>query len=354
MIAIYPNTKIYIACPPNVASGGPELLHQLAYNLKNILNIETYMFYYPIKNPKINPIHPEYRTYNIRYTFSIEDNKQNILIVPEIKSLCELIEIFRNIRKGVWFLSVDNYYLSRVPINMFFINRLFNKIFKKILNKPIFDITEHLDFLIERINITKDKTLLKANFYMVNTFRGYKFLENHGLKPLYYLSEYLNEVYLMEKVNKEFKENIITFNPQKGLRFTEKIIKKIKNQYKIIPIANMNRTQVINTLKKAKVYIDFGNHPGKDRLPREAAILGCCVITGKRGSAAYFEDVPIPEEYKFDDKEENIHKIIEKIKECIENYDEKIKDFEYYREVIKKEPEKFISDLKSIFVKVEK
>jgi len=31
----------------------------------------------------------------------------------------------------------------------------------------------------------------------------------------------------------------------------------------------------------------------------EAAILGCRVIIGKRGSAAFHEDVSIPEEYKF-------------------------------------------------------
>lgn len=54
-------------------------------------------------------------------------------------------------------------------------------------------------------------------------------------------------------------------------------------------------------MSKSKVYIDFGNHPGKDRIPREAAISGCIVITGKRGAAAFAEDVCIPETYKFDE-----------------------------------------------------
>jgi hypothetical protein len=116
----------------------------------------------------------------------------------------------------------------------------------------------------------------------------------------------------------------------------------------------MPREEVIKLLQKAKVYIDFGHHPGKDRLPREAAILGCCVITGKRGSAKFFEDVPIPDEYKFEDKEESIPEIIDKIKDCFENYEERYKDFEYYRQFIKNEPQKFIEDLRKIFVKVEK
>ncbi|HOL22470.1 MAG TPA: hypothetical protein PLQ41_06420, partial [bacterium] len=127
---------------------------------------------------------------------------------------------------------------------------------------------------------------------------------------------------------------------------------KQASNIKFVPLISMSRMQVIETLKKAKVYIDFGNHPGKDRIPREAAIMGCCVITGKRGSAAYFEDVPIPEKYKFEDKKENIPKIIERIRDCLENYNERYKDFDNYREIIRKEPEKFVEDMKKIFVKV--
>jgi ribosomal protein S3AE len=41
-----------------------------------------------------------------------------------------------------------------------------------------------------------------------------------------------------------------------------------------------------------------------------------------------------------------------KIKDCFENFEERYKDFDYYRQVIKKEPEKFIEDMKNIFVKV--
>ncbi|WP_216074700.1 hypothetical protein, partial [Acinetobacter baumannii] len=48
----------------------------------------------------------------------------------------------------------------------------------------------------------------------------------------------------------------------------------------------------------AKVYIDFGEHPGKDRLPREAAMMGTVVVVGMRGAAAFDEDVTLPPAYK--------------------------------------------------------
>lgn len=131
----------------------------------------------------------------------------------------------------------------------------------------------------------------------------------------------------------------------------EKILRSLFLQ-NFVPIENMKREEVIQLLQRAKIYIDFGSHPGKDRIPREAAVLECCVITGKRGSAKYRRDINIPEKYKFEEKDENIPYIISLIKECFANYEEKLEDFCEYRAQIYKEKEKFKEDLKGIFVKV--
>jgi len=347
-IKVYPDTKIYVACPANTATGGPELLHQLAYRLRKDLSIDAYMHYYNFNDRRFEtPVHPEYQIYGNSYVTKlneIEDNKKNIIIVPEIRDGINLLQHFKNIRKGVWFLSVDNYYLSRLRKKDFFIPR------EPLIN---FDITseEILKKLVEKYNYKTDPLLKLADFYMTNSYRGMKWFDS--LKPLYYLSEYLNEDFLKTQTDLTKKENIVAYNPKKGFAFTKKIISSAKD-IKFVPLINMSREEVIKTLQRAKVYIDFGNHPGKDRIPREAAILGCCVITGKRGSAAFFEDVPIPDEYKFNDTEENILAIVDKIKDCLENYEERYKDFEYYRQIIKDEPQKFIEYLRKIFVKVEK
>jgi len=358
-IAIYSDTKIYIACPANSATGGPELLHQLAYHFINDMNVEAFMYYYNFNSCKFKtPVHSEYEIYNVPYVLEIpenEDVERNILIVSEVLNGLSLLPKYKNIRKGVWFLSVDNYYLSRLTKKDYFIKRAINKISKIIIKKPLidFDITsqEVLDKLIERYDYRNDPLLKFANFYMTNSYRGLRWFNN--LRPLYYLSEYLNKSFLRVQIDLARKENIVAYNPKKGFAFTKKIIFSAKD-IKFVPLINMSREEVIKTLQKAKAYIDFGSHPGKDRLPREAAVLGCCVITGKRGSAAYFEDVPILDEYKFDDKEENIPKIVEKIRDCFENFGERYKDFDYYRQIIKNEPEKFVEDLKNIFVKVDK
>ncbi len=339
MLNIYKDTKVYVAAPAAGATGGPELLHQLAYHLRNYLNIATYMFYYPTNHP--NPIHPEYKIYNNPFVREIEDDKDNILIVPEVKSGLDFLGKYEKIRKIIWWLSVDNFYLSTAQN---YKKNFFSK----------YDISEiALKKLKIQLNLRKFEMIVNVDFHLVQSFYAKEHLEEAGIskEKILYLSDYLNKDFLSIQTDLSKKENIVVFNPKKGFLFTKKIIQAAPNM-KFVPLINMTRQQVIETLQKAKVYIDFGNHPGKDRIPREAAILGCCVITGKRGSAAYFEDVAIPGSYKFEDKKENIQKIIEKIKDCLENFEEKYKDFDYYRQVIKYEPQKFVKDLKKIFVKV--
>jgi hypothetical protein len=111
--------------------------------------------------------------------------------------------------------------------------------------------------LVEKYDYKTDPLLKLANFYMTNSYRGLKWFSD--LKPLYYLSEYLNEDFLKTQTDLTKKENIVVYNPKKGLAFTQKIIKKAKD-IKFVPLINMSRDEVIKTLQKAKVYIDFGNH----------------------------------------------------------------------------------------------
>lgn len=70
---------------------------------------------------------------------------------------------------------------------------------------------------------------------------------------------------------------------------------------------------------KIFVYVDFGENPGRDKMLRESASQDCCIISGKNGSSVYYEDLMIPDEYKFNFSKENIPHIIEKIKEVLEN-----------------------------------
>jgi hypothetical protein len=56
-----------------------------------------------------------------------------------------------------------------------------------------------------------------------------------------------------------------------------------------------------------------------------------------KGSAAYYQDVPILGKYKIEDNLENIPRILNTINDCLENYDKNVKDFEEYKSFIRDE-----------------
>ncbi len=356
-INVYDDTKVYVIAPARTATGGPELLHQLVYHLRKDLHIDAYVYYIPKDHP--NPIHPEYEHYQVPFVRKIEDNNRNIIISPEIMYGLKEMKKYSKIRKAIWWLSVDNFYIyiATNRIYKLIILKLLNKVSKKFLKKEILNIKDLAYSFVKNL----DKKLIfqyigDTDYHLAQSFYAYTHLKKElNLDNVFYLSDYLNEYFLKEKVSPQKKENIVVYNPKKGYQFTKKIIEYAKKKnidITFIPIKGLTREEVISLLKKAKVYIDFGNHPGKDRIPREAAILGCCVITGKKGSAKYFEDIPIPDKYKIEDKMENIPIIVERIKDIFENFEERYNDFNFYRKKIKKEPEEFLKDLKRIFFKV--
>jgi hypothetical protein len=103
----------------------------------------------------------------------------------------------------------------------------------------------------------------------------------------------------------------------------------------------MSKTEVTDALLSSKLYIDFGNHPGKDRFPREAVLCGCCLITGRRGAADNDVDIPIDSKYKFKDELDNIPTISEAIQDIMLNYNQRRNDFSAYCERTIKEKEVF-------------
>ena len=324
------NTKIFVACPANSATGGPELLHQLVYELVN-LGFNAYMHYYRCTEGK-NPVHKAYIGYGNKFIDVLEDSENNILIVPEVNT--ELLYNYNKIQKVIWWLSVDNHFS--------FLNSS-NKI-KKYIKNILYNLHLYPKQKLYRFN--KKENII----HFVQSEYARQMLKSRGINNAYFLGDYLNDLFTEQQtknINTK-KENIVIYNPKKGIEFTKAIIQEARN-IKFVPIENMTRDEVANLLSTAKVYIDFGNHPGKDRIPREAAISGCCIIVGKNGSAKFYEDVPIEDEFKYDTRVKNIPLIVEKIKNCFDNYEEEVKKFSKYRELIKNERSKFIDDIKNIF-----
>ncbi len=307
------NKIIYVTMPAGLKSGGPELGHQLISYFCE-LGYDARMAYLGVIE-NICPVHYAFKKYVIKWDKfeDIVDNENVIIIFPE--AYTRLAVKFKKAKRVIWWMSVDNY-------------KTFSN-FKSLANAsgPL----RAISWLLKRRLRNGKKGIKIADIHLYQSEYARLFLEGQGITNYLPLSDYINEIYFHE--NKFIKKDYVLYNPKKGYAFTKKIIER-SQELKWIPIENMANEDVFQLLNQSKVYIDFGNHPGKDRFPREAAMSGCCILTGKRGSAGNDIDVPIFNEYKFEDKSDNISLIISKIKDCLLYYDERIKDFEQYKSKI--------------------
>lgn len=331
-------SKVYVLCPPYVKTGGTELLHQLVHQI-NSLGGNAFIVY-QAKSKEDAHVSKAFSIYinNFLVPEQIDDNENNLLIVPEI--YCYLLNRFCHIKKAVWWLSVDNFLLFDGGFKGRIQQRGF---FKGVLGA--------LHGLTRQEFHNSYGLLHNADMHLCQSYYAIDFLAKLGItKNILYLSDYINDVYIenSSKIDLNKKDDIVLYNPKKGFEFTRKLIEQGKDIH-WVAIQGMTTEEVQDLMRRSKVYIDFGNHPGKDRIPREAAMSFCCVITGKRGSAAFSEDVPIPEMYKFDDNDKQINNIIKLICSCVKNYDSRINDFTEYRQFILGEKQKFTDDIKTIF-----
>lgn len=217
---------------------------------------------------------------------------------------------------------------------LIFLKKKVKFFFKKIFNKKcIWGMDD-----VKKINV---------NFNLCQSYYALDFCQRHGLKNILYLSDYINDYFLSSQIS-DIKENIILYNPKKGFKFTKKIL-AYGTEFNFIPLINMSRDEICNMMRKAKIYMDFGNHPGKDRMPREACMLGCVVITGLRGSAKFSQDVCIPSEYKFGDFNKNVKNIIKKIQVVLKNYDINYANMHQYKMMIEEEKNQFLKKVEYIF-----
>jgi len=331
---------IYICCPAASYTGGPTLAHQLCFNL-NKIGLKSYMWYTcnPLKKLYIDPVHPNYKHFNNPHIFVKPKDARDVSIVA-LESNLSVLNSFKLAKRFVWWMSVDNYFLN--------MSSFFDQILIRLrLHKSSIEYCSQYENL-DKYSVYKEKDVT----HLVQSEYARIFLKSRGINHtcIKDLGDYLEDELL--SVDNSLEEcrsdNVVLYNPKKGFEFTSKIIESAP-QLEWIPLINMNKSEVKKKLFGSKLYIDFGNHPGRDRFPREAAICGCCVITGKRGSAGNEIDINIPQKYKFDDTIESVPDIVNRIHAILSEYEKCKHDFDQYRFQIRSEKAIFEKQVKTIF-----
>ena len=304
MLVLSDDSIVFILCSAGAVTGGPEALHQLCDKINNHGG-RAVMIYVSYETQKIVPeakTPTRYRHYNIRVSDKVVDEKKNILVVPELWP--HLLMGYKNIQRCIWWLSV-NYGRDKFKFSF------------------------------------EDNSI----HHLYQSHYAKLFLLSNNAVNVYPLFDYLS---IKQGSSFTKKDKIVLFNPGKGFEVTQRVIELCADMpIKFIALKGFARPELIRLFKSAMVYIDLGEHPGKDRIPREAACFGCIVITSKAGSATYFDDVPIKEEYKFN--ESDLVQIKEAIGHCMANFKKLSSDFSYYRRVIQNQEREFTIQVINLF-----
>jgi hypothetical protein len=305
--------KIYVLAPQNHKSGGAELSHQLCNAINRLTNVPAYMCYVDINAPFDKalgvdvPAPDAYEIYNTDHVIDAAElnSPDSIIVFPEGLTLS--MPYYPEAKKVLWWMSVDNYVVSTKESNMSFI---------------------------------KDNVCL--HLYQSYYAKDYVEKKIPGVNGLY-LSDYINQEHGKFIYPAQFRENIGLYNPAKGYDQIKHLIEKA-SWLKWVPLTGLDVPHMVLMMEAGKIYVDFGNHPGKDRIPREAAADGCCVITNKKGAAAFEGDVPIPEQYKFDNPADSLDEIDTLLHDICDNFAQHQARFESYRQMIAGEKAKFDED----------
>lgn len=305
-----------MVCHHDTVTGGPEAMHQLCHTLRS-LGCESSIIYYSdqinISETHANSIKPTeklkfaYKKYNASHEDSITLNDNDIIIFPEIYAKFATLKLV--CKTGIWWLSVDN------AIN-------WNTILKyKNISQPIFD--------------SKDI----IHFYQSEY--AHRYLIDNSAKIIAPLFDYTSIEMKKWIPNEHFEKSYdVAIFPSKGGQLATEFIQKEPN-LKYIQIANMSKKQVTQSLASTHIYIDFGNQPGKDRVPREAAACGCLVFLHRQGSAAYYEDSPLDDFFLFTSEDVTSGNLSERIKFSLANIDQISSFQDYFKNKIKNEKSEF-------------
>jgi hypothetical protein len=263
----------------SLVSGGPEALHQLAHALRT-LGVDARMYYWPLGSQSV--LTPEFSQYVVPVERSLDDLASTVVVVPE--TLPWAVGQFKNARVVMWWLSVDNYLYE-------WESRTLRRRF-----------AESIGVRPASFNVKRPRPHVS---HFAQSEYALRFLASHGLaNSASMLTDYLHDEFLdADNQPKEFPDRTLrlAFNPRKGQATTTRIVASMPKEFQFVPLQGLSPAGVRATLQSCSVYIDFGQHPGRDRLPREAALCGCNVITGRLGAAANEIDIPVDAKFKLDE-----------------------------------------------------
>lgn len=273
--------QIIILCPQGIRTGGPEAAFQLSdalirkgvdarmwlitnedlASLRDLMGKGGRLANINLEFPeRINPVQ-EYDRYQWRPVDKIAAGEDAVFVLPEI--YIWMAPLLLGMRWVLWWLSVDNAFraLSETNLNLIRLPNIvhaaqsaYAQAFAGALGLPSIPLSDY--------------TIVPARQVNAVDLRPMRVSINAGNKVIFNMNE--------------LSGLLQAYCP--GLE--------------IVKIAGLSRDQVYEAFATSRVFVDLGNLPGKDRMAREALLLGCHIVVGAAGAGAHETDFPINALYR--------------------------------------------------------
>jgi hypothetical protein len=334
--------SIIICCPGNVISGGVNSLHNLCKAL-NKCGFDAKMFY--VEPDDLVLQNHQITSYSVKRQYQIEDRTDILIVVPE--TMVQFLFQFKKSQKMVYWLGLNYFFKNpswRFPFNIKLLRKLIScRSYTGFSSGIVENAKRKLnEFAKSHLDIWNGEVIHLSNSYFVADY-----CKRKGAPNSYVLHNPIREEFYKNEciIN---REKIILFGP----KTPKKIIYNLKRElpdFQIHRLIKMPITKVHDLMSKAMVFAEFGNYSGRDRMPREAAMLGCIVFMNTRGSAVFTEDYDIPDFYKIADTYQNTNLIVNRIKQSVNQFDSHIVDFVAFKDQLITERKEFFNQTKAIF-----
>lgn len=332
MIKLTEKSKIYIWGPePGVFSGGAEVINMLAAHLKErgvdakMFNWDMEMYYQP-------DYYKERYDVNCASWTEIRNEEDYVIILPEV-----MIENPNNLN---WFIHG----LDKVQFIIWWLGTGFD------YNDLSFKTSKRK--MMTGLNLMKNRSL-----NLCESELAMRDLLYHGLENRMSFQHGTNKVFYEYPVTTQ-KQPVVIYN---GLKTCTR---DFVNE-KILPILNgvvefseirptswgdfMSKEELCDRFyDRATVYIDFCEFEGRELMPREACLRDCVLFLVNEGNASTFDDYPIDSYYKVNRDDDPVE-ICDKILNAVNNYDEHIKNFEFFKRKCLHEPMKWEWETSQLF-----
>ncbi len=273
--------KTVILCPPDTRTGGPEALYQLSdMMIENGIDTEFWLLSpteiailrdaqksgkrfhqseYRI-DVRSNSVE-EYQHYRVKPFRGWSAGEPVRFVLAEVYA--HMIPFFEGTEVLLWWLSVDNALAALSCLNL---NRV---------RSPRIRHGAQSQYAVNFLNGLGIPSQMLTDYTVVAPSQAAPVQQRQRMVAINAGGKVVTDLGALETC-------ILALAPDLDIRY----------------IRNMSRQEVYATFEHSRLFVDMGCFPGKDRMCREALMLGTNILISNTGAGAQYQDYALADDYK--------------------------------------------------------